>query len=259
MPLQINKNALKRPLEKMLTECSNAVFIGLAATKDLKDSPEFLMGQDNFQMYSPFFQKMPLDKSKLYFQNWVVKKGVEDLIKGVFSMLIEVVKTIKKVEAIKEIKPTSLEELEGILNDPFSRVDKKSFPNLIDLIKPYLNEEMTYLNEIKSINRIRRCLVHRDGLVTSIDVQEGEENLVLLWRKPEVTYEASGQQKPLGFGALLTGDMPPLNLSFNQKRKEFKLNESIEIDYELFNEIIWTCQLFGDNLIANLDFGQVKK
>jgi len=255
LPIQIvvDKNLLKKEIERVLIECSNAVFIGLASISDLDRSPNDIKGENEFLRHQPFLTKMNLLDSKVFFKSWIVKKGIEDLIKGVTLMLIEVCKVIEKQKVLHTNNPQSVEELNKILNLPEHKFSKKHFPNLIEIIMPFLNQELSYLDEINSINRIRRCLVHRDGLVTSLDIQEGESDLKLKWIYFDIDYEVNRKKSKLDRMTMMTTDGKIL-LEEQRRFKQFNESEKIDINYQLFNELIWTVFKFGEDLIRKLDF-----
>lgn len=196
---------------------------------------------------------MNLEESKKYFKSWIIKKGFEDLIKGITLMLIDVCKVIEKQKKLLAIQPKSWEELRVILDSAEHNLSREHFPKLIQIIQPYLTENLNYLEEINSINRVRRCLVHRDGIVTPIDFQNGENKLKLNWIYYEVTYEENGIRKPFAPMMLLTSK-GKINLEEQKREKEFEENERIEIEYQLFNELIWTAFKFGEDLIHKLTF-----
>lgn len=256
IPYQIlvDKNQLKGEFERIIIECSNAVFIGLAAIDKLKEAPEFIMGENEFNLHKPFLIEMGLEDSQKYFKSWIIKKGFEDLIKAVTFLLIDVCKVLAKRKKLIEVNPKTLEDLQTILNSNEHNVSKEHYPSLIDKIKPYLTGDLAYIDEINSINRVRRCLVHRDGLVTPLDCQNGQDYLLLQWIYNEMMYEENGIQKPFALPFMILTANSSIILKEEKRKKMFHSNDKILIEYQLFNELIWTIFKFGEDLISKLTF-----
>ena len=254
--LTINPNDFLIPLERTLSECSNAVFTGLAVLDSLTELPKFIYGEDNFMMHKPYGADLTVDQRKTLYKAWLMRKGFEDLIKAVTAMLIDICRVLKINSKLKDTKTWG--EFQELIMTPDYEVTTKHFPELLRLIRPNLLDNLTFETEINSINRIRRCLVHRNGFVTPKDLFKDETTLKLCWVFFKIVYIEDGREEEVKSMLLMTGK-GQIQVTQEKRIKEFKENERIEITYQLFNELIMTCFLFGQDLITKLTVGSQKK
>ena len=254
--LIINPKDFLIPLEQALIECSNAVFTGLASIDNLIELPEFISGEDNFMLHKPYGAELTIDQRKILYKDWLIKKGFEDLIKAATMMLIDVCKMLKVKSKIMNTKTWG--EFQELIATPDYDISTKPFPELLQLIRPHLCENLSFETEIISINRVRRCLVHRNGFVTPKDFFKDETSLKLCWVFYRIVYIEKGNEEEVKPMMLMSAD-GEINITQEKRIKEFKENERIEITYQLFNELIVTCSLFGQDLIAKLVIDEKNK
>lgn len=254
--LTVNPEDFLIPLKQTLAECSNAVFTGLAVLDNLTELPEFIHGEDNFMMHKPYGVELTIDKRKALYKDWLIKKGFEDLIKAVTTMLIDVCKMLRIKSKLKNTKTWS--EFQVLITTPDNEISTKPFPKLLELIRPNLLDNLTFETEINSINRVRRCLVHRNGVVTQQDFFKDETTLKLRWVFYRIVYIENGHEEEVKSMLLISGK-GKINITQEKRIKEFKENERIEITYQLFNELITTCFLFGQDLITKLSIDEKQK
>jgi len=253
--ITINPNDFLTPLQATLGECSNAVFTGLAVLDTITELPEFIHGEDNFMMHQPYGAVMTTDQRKIHYKSWLIRKGFEDLIKAVTTMLIDIYRVLSINSKLKNTKTWG--EFQELISTPDYEATLKHYPDLIKLIKPYLTDDLLLEKEINSINRVRRCLVHRNGFATPIDFYKGDKSLILNWVFFKFVYKENGGEEEMKEMMLMTGK-GQIEMTQEKRTKEFLENERIEISYQLFNELIMTCFLFGQDLISKLKIGGQK-
>lgn len=246
--ITINPADFLRPLQSHLIECSNAVFTGLSILEQLEQLPDAIPGEDNFSLHQPFGYTLRLEDQKRVYRRWLIKKGFEDLIKAVTSMLIDMVKVLRVAEKFKQGKKT-LDEFRQILLTPDYEPYLMHFPELLNIVRPYLSGNLLYENEIHSINRVRRCLVHRSGVVTPKDFNENSNTLNLHWIYLKFFVVEDGKEDELKFASILTG-ASTVQGRFENRSQAFAEGQQIEITYQMFNELMFTCLQFGDDLIT---------
>ena len=188
-------------------------------------------------------------KLETEYRNWLIRKGFEDLIKAITNFLIEICRFYEILEELKDVK--SWEVYQQLLIKPFPKLSLKHYPELIRIVKSHLKEDLLLEEEIESINRVRRCIVHRNGFVTREDFNSEENCLLLKWEYLVLKYVENGVEKDFHKYIILTseGDTKVVK---DKKSKKFELNERVQISYQLFNELIFTCDLFGKDLISKL-------
>lgn len=257
LTITIDKNGLIDPLNRTLTEVTNAVYIGLINLEALKEIPEHIFAENNFNVHAPYGPPLTLEERKEIYRDWLIKKGFEDIIRAITNMLVEVCQLLDKYEELKSMtQHITFAELQEFILKRDDSVTKKAFPELLKQIEPYLFEKLTHENEIKSINRIRRCLVHRNGIVSSVDFFTGEATLKLHWVLMKAFYEQDGTRTEIREMTLVKG-LGEFKVELEKYTKEFLENEKIQISYQVFNEIVLTAFLFGRDLISKLGFEKV--
>lgn len=252
--LTIKPTDLLISLEQVLEECSNSILLGFTNLDQLNQNPEHqLTAEDGFHIFGVYGKKYDLVSRKKIFRNWILKKGFEDLIKAATNSLISanVVLDLKK-ELAKRNNRSTFKEFINLIRDPSlsQNPTKRHFPELLKNIRPSLSSELVYEKEIQSINNIRKCLVHRNGLVTHVDTF-GKDELTMKWVAIQAIYKKDNTSE-------ITEIMEPrvlvgpgeFDTRIVSRSRTFKMNEQIEFDFKEFNELIWTIKFFGDDLIS---------
>lgn len=241
--LEINPSLFTAPLDKILDECYNIVYIGLSYNETQSEISENIMGEDGFTMYE-HRGPLPLQKERQeMFKSWIIKKGVEDLIKAVNQMLIQVCTLIDKIEPLKQVK--SSEELKELLERKIRKIEKLGAPELFLMINKKLGGITEFENEILSLNKLRNCLVHNDGITHDTGL-----NLEYTVFK-SIYVDDKGNRQEVAYGILLKGP-GHFEVAFEKAHVVFKGNAKIEIDYILFNHLVNTVKLFSIRLIGRI-------
>ena len=188
---------------------------------------------------------------------WIFRKAFEDCIIGVTQSLIEAYKFIKISTRSRESssKPFgSIEQINDLLVQLEATANKLHLPVLIQEIEKEISEELFLKKEILSINQIRNCLVHRNGYVSSQDINDLEcKSLILKYIDMKIYIEVEGQIIEL------TNEIKKQKLLVTQLIVEypfctvkFKMGEKLILNADIFKGITWTCIEFTNKLINNL-------
>ena len=247
--ITINPNDFLIPLQQTLVECSNAVYFGLSTIDTLIELPESIHAEDEFSYHSPYGGELTLDVRKEIYRNWLIRKGFEDLIKAITNLLIEIIRFYDIHSELKNTK--SWEAYQQLMIKPFHKLTKKHYPELMKIVKLHLNDNLLLEEEIDSINKVRNCLAHRNGFVTPEDFNSEDNYLMLKWEYLGLKYIENGIEKDFHKYILLTSEGETKVIK-EKKTKKFELNERVQISYQLFNELIFTCDTFGRDLISKL-------
>ena len=166
----LNTDGVISPLFKVLKECTNSILFGLQATEIVKDIPPELVIEEGFFRMQFDQDEADIDVKKQNFKNWLVRKGFEDIIKGIEYSLREAFLFVSIFSKASELKTGEA------FNQALAEIRKKALrmhiPDMIDKIEPHLNHPLNYKDQILSINKGRTCLVHRGGLVTEKDIND---------------------------------------------------------------------------------------
>lgn len=245
--LTLNPNAAIDLLYKKLEECADSILFGLQIIELVKEIPPYLKIEGGF--LTMYYGKIEQDfeKRKEKYRNWLIKKGFEDIVKGIECSLREAYLYVSILSKSSEIK--TIDDFNKI----FPKIKKKAFgmhiPNMMEKIEPHLIKPWSYKKQILSINKGRNCLVHRDGVITEKDINDETENAFKLeWVKMKIFYEEKGKEKEIIGGESLEG-----GTIIKMKREDnticFKRGERIVINYKQFNELLATCNYYAADLV----------
>lgn len=248
--ITLNVTGVVNPLFKVLKECTNSILFGLQATEIVKDIPPELVIEEGFFRMQFDQDEADIDIKKENFKTWLVRKGFEDLVKGIEYSLREAFLYVSIFSRASELKTGEA------FNQAFAEIRKKALrmhiPDMIEKIEPHLIHPLNYKNQILSINKGRTCLVHRGGLVTEKDINEpSNKKLKLCWVKLKLFYEKDGEEIELQGQTLIEGGSS-IKMRRENKEISFNIGEHIILNYRQFNEFIVTCHHFGTDLVDAL-------
>ena len=107
-------------------------------------------------------------------------------------------------------------------------------------------------DHILSINKVRNCLEHRHGIIRQKDINNSAKNaLVMMWRRMKVFYEKDGKEIEVRRGVETQGPAAVMS-RFEDTTKVFKLGDRIQLSVDEFNEVMFTCNLLGQDIISKL-------
>jgi len=180
--------------------------------------------------------------------NWIFLKAFEDLIVGLTQSLIEAY-SLLKLHTLSErtaVQPiTSQQEFETELKNISSKGPKLNFPTLIEEIEKMVGGTLSLREDILSINQVRNCLVHKNGLApTPFSLSYIEMRMIV--RKDGELIRLTKELKKSRFSAdqLFMQNMPA--------KHEFVIGEKITMTADLFKDVTYTCILFVHELVLKL-------
>jgi hypothetical protein len=194
--------------------------------------------------------KLTINDQKQITLNWVLTKAFEDFIGGLSISFKETYKCLKIYTISLEPHYTITHEFKKELKKIETEIEKFSFPDFMENIEKLLQQSLPLKEEILSINKLRNCLVHRNGVVGEKDVKNSLTNdLRLKWISIKFWTEKNGQQEEINF--MFRKDKVTVNnLSYKPIKNEkiFKVGDKVELDINEFNGIAFTCLSFANNL-----------
>jgi hypothetical protein len=234
--LTLNANGVIGPLHKVLEECTNSILFGLQTMELVNEIPPDL--------------RIDIALKKEKYKAWLVKKGFEDLVKGIEYALREAYLYVSIFSKLSELK--TVEDFNQALPEIRKQALKMHIPDMIEKIELHLAKPWSYKNQILSINKARTCLVHRGGLVTEKDINdETEKALKLEWVKLKLFYEKDGEEIEIIGETIIDGGTEGTQIKLRRENNtiSFKQGNYIILDYKQFNEFIVTCFHFGADLV----------
>jgi len=203
-------------------------------------------------LVSPASNISPKEKAT----TWLFKKAFEELIVGTTESLIDAHKACKLFALMNETKVKEIhqndvnDKLRGILQKP----SDLHFPTLITQIEQELNISLPFRNEILSINKVRNCLVHGNGIVRKKDVNNTSDNcltmfyieLIVKAKKDGELIEIKKEDKKYQFSA------DRVDIYTREKKLNFQIGENITIAATTFNNLSVTTILFIQSLFEKI-------
>lgn len=254
LKIGLQLDGVVRPTLTALKECSQSVMFGL------KSSNQITSLTDTFSQDEQFFKQQfgepdTFDIQKLKYQEWLLTKGLDEIIQGINLTLVEAYRyvTIWKewLGGKTERKLTTFEKIQRDFNELRKKSARLPQPNLLDKIKPHLTDTLLYENHIQSLNKARICLVHRKGTVTLEDTNTTTDSLKIKWMRYYLYFDYTDGEVEVSPNCITKGPVS-IKLRFKEEEKEFKLNETISFSLKELQEFMTTCYLFSIDLVSKL-------
>jgi hypothetical protein len=250
----LNPDGVFAPLLSILGQSSKNVLFGL----QLIDSVEQPINPMDIQSEDTFFtfhfddpqKEQDISLSKENFKLWTLQKGFEDLIKGVNLTLIEAYFYTSLVAKRNDMK--TFQDLQDEIVQLRKSAFKQHLPELLAKVKPGLSDTLLYETDIVSLNKVRNCLVHRNGLVTEKDItDETTKQLKVEYSRMKMFYVTDGVEKEIEKFTLITGGSS-IQMKMVKESFIFNLGDRVKFDFRQFNSLLTTCWLFGTDLTQKL-------
>jgi|GEM_PF-4194081 len=248
--LTLNANNVKNPLFKELEKCSNFILFGLQTVELVNEIPPDLEIKGGFGRFQFRGNDQTIEIKKEQYKNWLIKKGFEDLIKGIEYSLRAAYLYVSILSRSSEL--TTRDDFNKASEEIGKKASKMHVPNMIEKIEPHLAKPWSYKQQILSINKARTCLVHRGGLVTEKDINDvTEKALKLEWVKLKIFYEKDGDEIEIIKKTVINGGKEGTAIKMRREDNtiSFKQGKIINLNYRQFNEFIVTCYHFGMDLV----------
>ncbi len=184
---------------------------------------------------------------------WLLRAAFIDLIAGLNESLMEGCRILRIYRRSKETmeKPlTSKEEAELLMDRIDDELMRKHIPELMDELQRAIGEKLPLFDSIASINKLRNCLVHRNGIVEGRDVNiPDDEMLRLRFLQHQIHVRINGVEHRLT--RALKAQRPivsAMKIEHWDTYIDFPLGSPIELSTDLFNDSFFTCYAFLHNL-----------
>lgn len=246
----LNAEGVMSPLLHQLWQCQNVIMFGLRNIDSITEFPSSTQEENETFVLNIGEPPKDLEIQKELYKKWLIKKGFEDLIRGIKLVLIEsyfFVSVINKKDELKTYNDLVI-EIEQLRKTAI----EQSLPGLLAKVTPYLKNDLKYEDQISSINLARNCLIHAHGIVTDRHINDKANGCLKIkgirWK---MFYEKDGDEVEVKVGTqvdaktVIIFGQEDFSLTFNK-------GELIEISLEQFNNFVKTCWLFGITLKDSL-------
>lgn len=256
--VKINLNGLRGELQRSLQKVICFVSNGLESGCDIE--PDRLVLPTNIKSS---FSKISWNKDEFNkkYTEWILSNGFRDVIESVNSFLDsahEVLSIWEILEKKKSKDSISGEEWSDIVIGGGKKFHRMGLPDKLSHISDNHGIEIkgSYKEQILSINAARNCFVHRNGIVSKLDVNENDE-LVVKWIKMRTILQNEDGEQDLIIGEVIEKEST-IGIKFEENEKSFSLGTSITFSTEEVSEVMWCLFLFGIDLVMNISkFGEI--
>ena len=187
--------------------------------------------------------------------NWHLACGLRDAVEFVNLFLDEVNKALSGWQlAIRSARAESvtLSDMKRAIDDQPAHFHKLGMPDKIRAITSEYNfsTDDVLTHHVLSINAARRCLVHRFGLVGSMDsTRDGV--LSVTWQRLAVSIAGPSGERIVIPPAIASGG-ELVRMVTQQQAKTFALGSQVSFTQQEFAELLWTFLSFGLSTLERL-------
>ncbi|HEY4942515.1 MAG TPA: hypothetical protein VII56_13890 [Rhizomicrobium sp.] len=194
------------------------------------------------------------DQRRFLYLAWLLGKGFHDLARGVRESLEAAAEYV--VVAKYPQGQTTLQHFQAAVTEAKREANKMSFPALMEAVNKNLTSPLSFNREFLSLQNVRNCLEHRNGIVSEIDLK-GDEALVLATPRFKIFYLRHGEEVELGPNCKVVPEEESqteiqIFLKREIRERRYKLGERVQISTEEFHEIAAGCFQFVHDLASKL-------
>jgi hypothetical protein len=243
----LNIDGVLAPLHRAIRDAVDVVTFCLNAIEqgDLSRWPQ----DDMMRFVLSFTDEVSAEDRKATYTHWLLSKGFQDLARGIRRMLEEaffyngIVARAGGMRTWGEIQAAET-ELRKAANDML-------FPELLDEVNKRLTTPLHYEREFRSLQQVRNCLEHRDGIVRERDVDPQTKVLCLALPRVKLFYEDAGQEIEWVKGFVAEKEIE-MRAKVVVAEREFKLGERVTFNAAEFHDIGFGCYAIASDLVSKL-------
>lgn len=253
IPVSINVDlgAMLGVLQNAAQRASDFVRFGTGAAdnppQDLLEPPS-----EGIHFYPASNAKLPLPELADQFRTWIIASALRDCVEAV-QLYLEEVRRVCAVFSFGSPVTVPADEWKQRVFGQNDNFHQRGLPAKID----YLRKEFPGLcvpaseHYVRGINRARNCLVHRQGVVSSLDVDSSGQ-FEVSWLRIQLFVQGAEGERVISLPYISPGGEQLFMRSVEASRT-FRVGERIVFSYEEFAAIVWTLFLFGSDLRAAVD------
>jgi hypothetical protein len=188
---------------------------------------------------------------RTHYSNWLLSKGFQEYARGVRATLEEayfyndlVLRARKTTGNSETTWPAFQQELQEVRR----KAGQMRFPILMNEVNRNLISPLHFEAEFLSLQKVRNCLEHRNGVVGTEDVDRRDSSLKLSFPRLRFSAKAEGKEEvEVNVGSYIEKDSV-IKAGFVSEVRSFKLGEKVLITLKDFCDIGWGCWAFADEL-----------
>jgi len=185
------------------------------------------------------------DNAKVEAQDWLLRGFLRDAIEGTGLFLDECLQVCEVLSLAAKVPP-KVAELYRVFHDLSRTNHKLHFPQKLVKLEREFGITTRFNANVLSLNKARTCVVHRLGVVSTLDVDETGE-LMITFQHAKLVAKGQETSKELVIDrpGIVTTEDSILELHFVDNERHFKIGERVRLQaHELYDTII-TLWRFG--------------
>lgn len=245
----LNKDGVLLPAMRAVNTAAGAIVVALRALEEPDlTGPVTISGHDmTFQLE---VGESSEEVRRNAYRSWLLARGFHELVRGLHMSLEEAYLWIELVKMQGQRLPAS--NFDEVVSKIKKDANAKNLPDLLEEVSSGLNSRFSWEAQALSLNRVRNCLEHRNGIVTERDAGTGSTAMELSVPSIELTTtQDDGSELKLKPGMIIEGGRS-VSLRIAPRHIEFKLGEPIVFTSNDFGEIAFGCWIMAQNLAGNL-------
>lgn len=196
-------------------------------------------------------QSLSYENAKNEFHSWCLRNSFRDSVETLSGFLEEcyVVCSLLKARKNECIKT---EEYNKIIIKNSGKFHSMNFPDKIDILRKEFSVYSSLEEHVLSLNKVRNCLVHRDGIVSTKDLNT-ENELVAKFREIQLVVLSPDKTKEQIITEPTTIDEGGhLGIKVQNFERRFKLRERIDFEPIEHARTIFTFFAFGIEIYKSI-------
>ena len=256
--IAINLDALLNELRNALQLNLTLYSVAMHSKLDHLDAlPRFQVNNVSSQFSQAF--EWTLERALSEHRQWALKNAMRDALEGAVKFIESayVVLSIWKVTGNAAVGGREVfvpvEDWRQAVEVAPNRFNRCTIPDKFKALAEDhgVSVDPVLETQFRSINQLRNCLVHRGGIVGAKDLDAGRDTFEVCWRDMEFVVDKGDGPTPLEFGKVLEKGAI-LGIRFSDKRKAFRIGETIELSETEFAGMMWGLSHFGADLVKNV-------
>lgn len=197
--------------------------------------------------------RLPFHEAKEFAQDWLLRAFLRDSIEITGLFLDECLSVCSLVNLVAKGKASG-DEVNHVIKDLPTKHHKIHFPEKIATLERKFGIRSPLTDHVLSINRARTCVVHRMGIVSTLDIDK-TNHLTVTWRVMRLVVHGkiSGKEFILDQPHLHIDEESTVTMQHIDHEKRFALDERISLTtQELYGSII-TLAGFGISTVETIE------
>jgi hypothetical protein len=189
-------------------------------------------------------QTLLYEKAKEFFHEWCLKNSFRDAVEHLSSFLEECY-IVCAFFAARENGIIKGEAYNEIVLKNSSDFHRMNFPVKIEFLKSEFSVSSSLEEHVLSLNKVRNCLVHREGIVGKQDLN-APDALIAKFRELQILALSPDKKiEKVLKGPTVIDEGGHVAIRTQNTEKEFKLNEKIDLQPQEFANTVFTLFSFG--------------